>query len=69
MNIVTQSQLRRITGSGDPHRQADVLRRHGVSPIVRDDGKLIVFEAALIQAQLAGDSGEEPDWSALDGAA
>lgn len=66
MLIATQSELKQITGSLEPSVQCSVLRQIGIMPLIRKDGKVIVFKQALIAAQLRTAPTDQPEWSALD---
>ena len=64
MKLLTQAEVRRITGSADPARQIRVLHRAGIYPVVRDDGRLVVSQEAVNSA-MTGQRTEAPNYAAL----
>lgn len=72
MKQISQHRLALITGARTPIEQCQVLRQLGIVPLIRIDGSVCVFEEVLREAMLIARQktpADEPDWSALDGAA
>lgn len=68
MRLLRQAEIVRITGSKDVRVQMRVLAAAGIQPIVREDGKLVVAQEAVLAAMLVRQNGEPatgPNWEAL----
>ena len=66
MRLLRQSEIHRLTGSRDPRVQMRVLVAAGVQPIVREDGRLVVAEEAVLQAmRVTHTERVAPNWEAI----
>lgn len=63
--LITDAELEELTGFKRGAQQADALRRHGLRPFMRPDGKPRVTIAAVTQACIAGEKRVEPNFDAL----
>lgn len=66
--LLTDADLAELTGVEQPAAQLRVLREHGLSPVVRRDGRPRVTWRAVTEIMLAKPI-EQPDWSAIRGRA
>ena len=67
MRLLRQPELARLTGTKEPAKQLRVLAAAGINPIVREDGRLVVAEEAVIEAMRSRHTERPalPNWGAL----
>lgn len=63
--LLTDEDLRDLTGVEQPAAQLRVLRDNGLHPIVRRDGRPRITWTAVDAVITRGQPNAEPDWSAL----
>ena len=63
--LLTQDDLRTLTGKQRPAAQRRALDRMGIRYHVRPDGRPVVPAAALVGGDSATLKQDQPDWSAL----
>lgn len=62
--ILTDEQVAELTGYTQPGKQIAALRKMGLIPFIRPDGRPSVMAAAVVQVQTAGKTpAREPDFS------
>lgn len=66
--LLTDADLAELTGVEQPAAQIRVLREHGLSPVIRRDGRPRLTWRAVSEAMVAKPAAE-PDWSAIRGPA
>lgn len=67
-HLLTDDDVRELTGAEQPAAQARVLREHGLHPVIRRDGRPRVTWEAVTQAMISRRSAE-PDFSSINRAA
>lgn len=67
--FLTADEIRELTGLKNASAQLKQLRAMGIEAVIRADGKPVVSRTA-VELRLGGmaalQSGQEPDWGALD---
>lgn len=66
--LLTDSDMVELTGVEQPAAQIRVLREHGLSPVIRRDGRPRLTWRAVTEVMLTKPV-EQPDWGAIRGRA
>lgn len=65
-NFLTDQDLEELTGYIQPNKQARSLREHGISYVLRRDGKIrVTWDSVSHPSKKSADLTEEPNWEAI----